>query len=227
MAGRRRQLIVPPLWAGTTSRNPNDPELPNALPGRLGCIIAPYAYVVSLKLATSNLFSRVPGAARNAGASGSQSAYYLEREWFPDLQVGSGIFAPPQTPLCGGFNNRFSIPEYQKQAVKGHLALSKLRKSDPAARSLLAAASGAVPTVASLIPLVNDARLAAGKEPVGFIRPTELIKAARTVSDTALLLHGWLTILLECKVKTAKDEILLRMSHVQAGILHKGRRKIA
>ncbi|KAG6841099.1 hypothetical protein C0991_001906 [Blastosporella zonata] len=98
----------------------------------------------------------------------------------------------------GGFSNRFAAPAYQKRAVQAFVA--KLAKDDPAhlklfnnngraypdlsanANSFLnvdngsisvsSGTSGSVPTVASIITLVNDARLAAGKKPVGFINPT-------------------------------------------------------
>ncbi|KAG5646730.1 hypothetical protein DXG03_002412 [Asterophora parasitica] len=105
----------------------------------------------------------------------------------------------------GGFSNRFSTPAYQKTAVQSYL--QKLKKSDPAhlklfnnqgrgypdlsvnANSFLnvdggeisvdSGTSGGVPTVAAIITLVNDARLAAGKKPVGFINPT--VRNPRTV----------------------------------------------
>ncbi|KAG6837110.1 hypothetical protein H0H93_014714 [Arthromyces matolae] len=98
----------------------------------------------------------------------------------------------------GGFSNRFPVPKYQKRAVEVYLAT--LRKNDPkklelfnnAGRAypdlsanansfvnvdngsftLSSGTSGSVPSVAAIITLVNDARLAAGKKPVGFINPT-------------------------------------------------------
>ncbi|KAG6810219.1 hypothetical protein H0H92_012845 [Tricholoma furcatifolium] len=97
----------------------------------------------------------------------------------------------------GGFSNRFPAPAYQKQTVENYL--KGLKKSDPKKLGLFntsgraypdlsanansfvtvdngsvvlsSGTSGAVPTVASIITLVNDARLAAGKKPVGFINP--------------------------------------------------------
>ncbi|KAG6916154.1 hypothetical protein DXG01_008206 [Tephrocybe rancida] len=93
----------------------------------------------------------------------------------------------------GGFSNRFTAPTYQKRAVEVFVA--KLEQTDPAHLRLFnnkgvrvrvmnsflnvdngsvivsSGTSGSVPTVASIITLVNDARLAAGKKPVGFINP--------------------------------------------------------
>ncbi|RDB30132.1 Tripeptidyl-peptidase sed1 [Hypsizygus marmoreus] len=114
-----------------------------------------------------------------------------EEVWNEDLT--SGFFLSGG----GGFSNRFTTPGYQKHAVKGFLG--GLKKTDPGlvkhfnARGraypdlsanansfvnvdngefvLSSGTSGAVPTVASIITLVNDARIAAGKTPVGFINP--------------------------------------------------------
>ncbi|KAG5650704.1 hypothetical protein H0H81_011310 [Sphagnurus paluster] len=83
----------------------------------------------------------------------------------------------------GGFSNRFKTPAYQQKTVQTYL--KGLKKSDPARLRLFnnkgtvddgdfglnSGTSGATPTVASIITLVNDARLAAGKKPVGFINP--------------------------------------------------------
>ncbi|KAJ7347352.1 peptidase S8/S53 domain-containing protein [Mycena albidolilacea] len=93
----------------------------------------------------------------------------------------------------GGFSNRFLMPEYQKSAVSAFLKKlektnpEQLKHFDPRGRaypdisvnannfvsvedgvfSLSSGTSGAAPTVAAIITLVNDARLAAG-----FINPT-------------------------------------------------------
>ncbi|KAJ6489762.1 subtilisin-like protein [Mycena sanguinolenta] len=98
----------------------------------------------------------------------------------------------------GGFSNRFAMPQYQKAAVNSFLKQlkktnpSQLKHFNPNGRAypdisanannfvaveegeftLDSGTSGATPTVASIITLVNDARLAAGKSPVGFINPT-------------------------------------------------------
>ncbi|KDR80277.1 hypothetical protein GALMADRAFT_153925 [Galerina marginata CBS 339.88] len=115
-----------------------------------------------------------------------------EEVWNQDLTMGffeSG---------GGGFSNHFAQPAYQKTAVEKYLKF--LAKSDPAilkhfntngrafpdlsanansflniengAISIDSGTSGAIPTVASIITLVNDARISAGKKPVGFINPT-------------------------------------------------------
>ncbi|KAK7025000.1 Tripeptidyl-peptidase sed1 [Favolaschia claudopus] len=98
----------------------------------------------------------------------------------------------------GGFSNRFPMPRYQKAAVTPFL--NRLKKTNPAQLKhfnpsgraypdisanannfvsveegefvLSSGTSGATPTVASIIALINDARLSAGKTPVGFINPT-------------------------------------------------------
>ncbi|KAF9557637.1 subtilisin-like protein [Agrocybe pediades] len=98
----------------------------------------------------------------------------------------------------GGFSNQFPRPSYQEKSVNSYLSF--LRRTDPKklqnfnvkgraypdlsanANSFLDIAngtisidsgtSGATPTVAAIITLVNDARLAAGKKPVGFINPS-------------------------------------------------------
>ncbi|KAG6817109.1 hypothetical protein H0H87_012630 [Tephrocybe sp. NHM501043] len=101
----------------------------------------------------------------------------------------------------GGFSNRFPAPEYQRRAVEAFMARLKkddpahlrlfnnkgfqallilehrvYRNSflnvDKGSVIVSSGTSGAVPTIASIITLVNDARLAAGKKPVGFINPT-------------------------------------------------------
>ncbi|KAJ7909636.1 peptidase S8/S53 domain-containing protein [Mycena leptocephala] len=92
----------------------------------------------------------------------------------------------------GGFSNRFPMPAYQKASVNSFL--DKLKKTNPEQLSHFNArgraypdisanannfmtveegvfnvdsgTSGAAPTVASIITLVNDARLAAGKSPI-------------------------------------------------------------
>ncbi|KAJ7445217.1 subtilisin-like protein [Mycena galericulata] len=98
----------------------------------------------------------------------------------------------------GGFSDRFPMPQYQEAAVTSFL--ERLKKTNPAqlkhfntdgraypdlsanANNFIAVedgvfsansgTSGSAPTVASIISLVNDARFAAGKNPVGFINPT-------------------------------------------------------
>ncbi|KAF8068813.1 subtilisin-like protein [Lyophyllum atratum] len=123
--------------------------------------------------------------------AGSVAAPGAEEVW--NEEVIPGFFESGG----GGFSNRFPIPWYQKQAVNAYV--DRLRKDDPGHLRLFntkgraypdlsvvanqflnvddgsviasSGTSGAVPTVASIITLVNDARLAAGKTPVGFINP--------------------------------------------------------
>ncbi|KJA23155.1 hypothetical protein HYPSUDRAFT_201701 [Hypholoma sublateritium FD-334 SS-4] len=115
-----------------------------------------------------------------------------EEVWNQDLTMGffeSG---------GGGFSNHFPTPDYQKTAVDAYLKF--LAKNDPTtlrnfntkgraypdisanansffhtengSAAIDSGTSGATPTVASIITLVNDARISAGKKPVGFINPT-------------------------------------------------------
>ncbi|KAF9044720.1 subtilisin-like protein [Hymenopellis radicata] len=145
--------------------------------------------------ATCPWITSVGGTQVKANASGtSANGVALEEVWNQDLTHGfweSG---------GGGFSasNRFPMPQYQKAAVNSFLG--NLKKTNPeqlnhfnprgraypdisanannfvavedGAFSLDSGTSGATPTVASIITLVNDARLAAGKSPVGFINPS-------------------------------------------------------
>ncbi|KAJ7485842.1 peptidase S8/S53 domain-containing protein [Mycena latifolia] len=115
----------------------------------------------------------------------------VEEVWNQDLT--HGFFESSG----GGFSNRLPMPDYQKAAVDSFLARLKktnpgqLKHFNPKGRaypdlsanannfvavengvfSVDSGTSGAAPTAASIITLVNDARLAAGKSPVGFINP--------------------------------------------------------
>ncbi|KAJ6622436.1 Pro-kumamolisin, activation domain-containing protein [Mycena sp. CBHHK59/15] len=59
----------------------------------------------------------------------------------------------------GGFSNYFAIPDYQKTQVQGQFYL-------------VFGTSASAPVVGAILTLVNDARLNAGKSPIGFINPT-------------------------------------------------------
>lgn len=99
----------------------------------------------------------------------------------------------------GGFSNVFPIPTYQTTAVGSYFKLHKPSKytskqynnsgkargyPDMAANgvnyviaidgsfSLIYGTSASAPTVASIFTLINDARAAAGKKPIGFVNPT-------------------------------------------------------
>ncbi|PPQ78612.1 hypothetical protein CVT25_010576 [Psilocybe cyanescens] len=125
-------------------------------------------------------------------ANASATDPFPEEVWNQDMTMGffeSG---------GGGFSNHFARPSYQKDAVDNYLKF--LTKTNPASLkhfnvngraypdisananmfvnidngsvSIDSGTSGATPTVASIITLVNDARISAGKKPVGFINPT-------------------------------------------------------
>ncbi|PCH45047.1 subtilisin-like protein [Wolfiporia cocos MD-104 SS10] len=98
----------------------------------------------------------------------------------------------------GGFSNVFALPDWQKDAVQGYLTNypppyngsvynstgNSRAYPDIAANGLnytvvidgslqlVAGTSCAAPVVAAILTGVNDARLAAGKGPIGFINPT-------------------------------------------------------
>jgi tripeptidyl-peptidase I len=101
----------------------------------------------------------------------------------------------------GGFSNRFALPDYQQSAVQAFLGKFSEDESgfskavfnssgnsraypDLSANganyvvsvdgdfSLVYGTSASSPVVGAIITLVNDARLAAGKSPVGFLNPT-------------------------------------------------------
>ncbi|KAJ7203774.1 peptidase S8/S53 domain-containing protein, partial [Mycena pura] len=130
----------------------------------------------------------VGGTQVKANLSGSHVGAAVEEVWNHEVVPGLGFFISGG----GGFSNRFPTPQYQKAAVDSYLA--NLRKTNPqqlkhfnaggraypdisanannfvavedGAFTLDSGASGATPMVASIITLVNDARLAAGKSPV-------------------------------------------------------------
>ncbi|KAG1804120.1 subtilisin-like protein [Suillus subaureus] len=97
----------------------------------------------------------------------------------------------------GGFSNYFSMPDYQKGAVKGYLAANPISYSKDIYNStgsraypdlsanganyvvaidgsfqLVYGTSAASPVVGAILTMVNDARIARGKPTLGFINPT-------------------------------------------------------
>ncbi|TFK31356.1 subtilisin-like protein [Crucibulum laeve] len=98
----------------------------------------------------------------------------------------------------GGFSNHFSIPSYQKTVVQSYLKTQKptyatsIWNSTGNSRAfpdisangagyiiaangqwaLVSGTSASTPVVASMLTLINDARITAGKKPIGFINPT-------------------------------------------------------
>lgn len=94
----------------------------------------------------------------------------------------------------GGFSDYFEMPDYQKAAVEAYLSKSGLPDlskhavntsgrayPDIAAQATnfcvfpggcsVAGTSCATPTVAGIVTALNDARLSAGKSPLGFLNP--------------------------------------------------------
>jgi tripeptidyl-peptidase-1 len=106
-------------------------------------------------------------------------------------------YEPPFTS-GGGFSNAYARPSYQDSAVSGYLnshqppngpSPAKYNASGRAVPDVAALGQGiamiaageliinggtsaSAPIVASMITLVNEKRLAAGKGPVGFVNPT-------------------------------------------------------
>ncbi|CAL1709472.1 unnamed protein product [Somion occarium] len=86
----------------------------------------------------------------------------------------------------GGFSNYFPIPDYQKEAVDSYLTNSpppypkdiwnstgaSRAFPDISANGLVFGTSASSPVVGAILTAVNDARLAIGKTPIGFINPT-------------------------------------------------------
>ena len=111
--------------------------------------------------------------------------------------VGATQGISPETAAdfsSGGFSNYFTIPDYQSSAVSGYLsALGKTNKGkfnkagraypDVAAQGVnfevvvdgdvqgVSGTSASSPTFASVISLLNDRLIAAGKSPLGFLNP--------------------------------------------------------
>ncbi|KAF8155864.1 subtilisin-like protein [Crassisporium funariophilum] len=132
----------------------------------------------------------VGGTQVKANGTGTPSDPLPEEVWNQDMTLG--FFQSSG----GGFSNQYPQPAYQKSAVNKYLKASvskaELKNFNSKGRaypdiSAIAnnfyslengsvisnsGTSGAVPTVASIITLVNDARISAGKKPVGFINPT-------------------------------------------------------
>ena len=106
----------------------------------------------------------------------------------------------------GGFSNYFGIPDYQSSAVNGYLsALGSTNQGlfnasgrafpdvstqgvnfETVVGGSVSGASGtsaASPTFASIISLINDRLIAAGKSPLGFLNPFLYSTAASSFND--------------------------------------------
>lgn len=112
--------------------------------------------------------------------------------WEPENACNQVIYSG------GGFSNYFGMPDYQKAAVEGYLAANPISYSkdiynstgtsraypDLSANganyavavdgsfSLVYGTSASSPVVGAILTMVNDARIARGKSPLGFINPT-------------------------------------------------------
>ncbi|KAJ6476257.1 subtilisin-like protein [Mycena sanguinolenta] len=115
------------------------------------------------------------------------------------VNPGSTVFDPESAASLtgGGFSNIFALPEYQRSAVEEYYKFHKppygadQYNNSQRARGIpdfsvngvnctvvaegltiaVAGTSAAPPVIGAMITLINDARLAVGKSPVGFINP--------------------------------------------------------
>ncbi|KAF8905279.1 Pro-kumamolisin, activation domain-containing protein [Gymnopilus junonius] len=168
-----------------------DPQLPNPLPGGFkdhscGTVKAPnvvsnsqafheYQFSDFYKNRQCNEFAKLGlmgvtifGYCLDGNGSENLNATHFNPAWpatCPWITVvgGTQVKANASASGGGGFSNTFARPAYQERrstSISSSWRRATLRTS------------GATPTVAAIITLVNDARIAAGKKPVGFINPT-------------------------------------------------------
>ncbi|KAF8514827.1 peptidase S8/S53 domain-containing protein [Hysterangium stoloniferum] len=95
----------------------------------------------------------------------------------------------------GGFSNFFPRPAYQNAAVNGFLKANGDTNKDVAAQGdnfviflrgravSIGGTSAASPTFAGIVALLNDARMAAGKPPLGFLNPLLYSKGMHAFND--------------------------------------------
>ncbi|KAJ7353612.1 peptidase S8/S53 domain-containing protein [Mycena albidolilacea] len=123
------------------------------------------------------------------------------------VNPGSTVFDPESAASLtgGGFSNIFALPEYQKKAIEEYYKYHEppygadRYNNSQRARGIpdfsvngvnctvvaegrtiaVAGTSAAPPVIGAIITLINDARLAAGKSPVGFINPAIYSNAFR------------------------------------------------
>ncbi|KAI0755126.1 family S53 protease [Daedaleopsis nitida] len=127
----------------------------------------------------------------------------------PYVTSVGGTHGIPETALpytSGGFSNYFAMPSYQTNAVKGYLSVLGSTNSgkynasgrafpdvsiqsehflfllNGAVRSI-SGTSAATPAFASVIALLNDRLIAAGKNPLGFLNPFLYSTGASAFND--------------------------------------------
>lgn len=127
--------------------------------------------------------------------------------------VGGTHYVEPESAIyfsSGGFSDRFKRPKYQDKAVKDYLKIlggqwkglynpkgrgipdiaaqgSRFRVIDKKKEISVGGTSASAPTVASVISLLNNARLSAGKPPLGFLNPMIYSKGFKGLND---ITHG-------------------------------------
>ncbi|KAF2488512.1 tripeptidyl-peptidase-like protein [Lophium mytilinum] len=123
--------------------------------------------------------------------------------------VGGTHYVEPESAIyfsSGGFSDRFPRPSYQDKAVGDYLKILGDRWSglyNPAGRGIpdiaaqgtrfrvidkgveisVGGTSASAPTVASVVSLLNNARLSAGKPPLGFLNPLIYSKGFKGLND--------------------------------------------
>lgn len=111
--------------------------------------------------------------------------------------VGGTHYVEPESAIyfsSGGFSDRFPRPSYQEKAVSDYLKIlgskwdglynpagrgipdvaaqgSRFRVIDKGLEISVGGTSASAPTFSSVVSLLNNARLAAGKPPLGFLNP--------------------------------------------------------
>jgi tripeptidyl-peptidase-1 len=123
--------------------------------------------------------------------------------------VGGTHYVEPESAIyfsSGGFSDRFSRPKWQDKAVKGYLKIlgnrwkglynpagrgipdiaaqgSRFRVIDKGLDISVGGTSASAPTVASIVSLLNNARLSAGKRPLGFLNPLIYSEGFKGLND--------------------------------------------
>ncbi|KAI0669376.1 family S53 protease [Trametes maxima] len=159
---------------------------------------------------TSILFASGDGGVSGSQSSGCSKFVATFPSGCPFMtSVGATQGINPETAAdfsSGGFSNYFGVPDYQKSAVKSYLsALGKTNsgKFNTSGRGYpdistqgvafeiivngqseaVDGTSCASPTLASIIALINDRLIAAGKSPLGFLNPFLYSDGASALTD--------------------------------------------
>ncbi|KAJ7831014.1 family S53 protease-like protein [Mycena olivaceomarginata] len=153
-------------------------------------------------------FATIPSMSRATDSAGSTTfvpTLPSDCPFVTSVGATAGITETAATFSSGGFSNYFNIPSYQASAVAAYLATIGTTNSgkfnrtgrgfpDVAAQGqnfeivwdaqfgTVSGTSASAPTFASIIALLNDELIAAGKPPLGFLNPL-LYSAPETSTD--------------------------------------------